>query len=86
MQTPDDKDVDPFVELKLYDPARNDSEVQTSSHLVNEPNPKWGEKFDFLMKSATSVLTVDVWDTLGWMEGRFSLKGLTGAPPSAQLI
>ena len=36
-------------------------------------------QFDFVMASATSVLTIDVWDTLNWLEGRFSLKGLTGA-------
>jgi hypothetical protein len=46
-------------------------------------NPKWGEKFDFVMASATSVLSVDVWDTLNWLEGRFSVKGLTGAPDLA---
>ncbi len=82
-QTPNEKgDVDPFVALSLYDPARNDSERQETSKLVNEPDPKWGEKFDFIMASATSVLTVDVWDSLGWLEGRLSLKGLTGAPLS----
>ena len=36
--------MDPFVELKLFDPARNETEVQQSTHLVNEVNPKWGEK------------------------------------------
>lgn len=71
--------MDPYVELLLYDPARNDAERQESSHLVNEPNPKWDEKFDFVMCSAPSVLTVNVYDSLGWLEGRLSLKGLTGA-------
>ena len=46
--------------------------------LSLQVNPKWGEKFDFVMASATSVLTVDIWDTLNWLEGRFSVKGLTG--------
>lgn len=41
-------------------------------------------QFDFVMASATSVLTVDVWDTLNWLEGRFSLKGLTGARQDAK--
>ena len=79
-QTPNEKgDVDPYVGLSLYDPARKDTERQETSKLVNEPDPKWGEKFDFIMASATSILTVDVWDSLGWLEGRLSLKGLTGA-------
>ena len=71
-------DVDPFVELALYDPATNSTDVLWSSHMVNEPNPKWGEKFDFTMISATSRLTITVWDKLNFFEGRFSLKGLTG--------
>lgn len=80
-QTPNEKgDVDPFVSLSLYDPARNDADKQETSKQVNEPDPKWGEKFDFIMASATSILTVDVWDSMGWLEGRLSLKGLTGVP------
>ncbi|EIE27098.1 hypothetical protein COCSUDRAFT_45729 [Coccomyxa subellipsoidea C-169] len=87
LTTPNEKgDVDPFVALSLYDPARNDSERQETSKLVNEPDPKWGEKFDFIMASATSVLTVDVWDSLGWLEGRLSLKGLTGRKETKQKI
>lgn len=78
-QTPEEKgDVDPFVEFILYDPVTRDSQKQESSKLPNEPNPKWGEKFDFVMVSAPSILTVNVWDTLNWLEGRLSVKGLTG--------
>ena len=58
MQTPDEKgDVDPYVELLLFDPATKETKKQQSSHLQNEPNPKWGEKFDFPMVSAPSILT-----------------------------
>lgn len=78
-QTPKEHgDVDPYVEVALYDPARNETERQETSKQVNEPDPKFGEKFDFIMASATSALNVTVYDTLGWMEGRLSLKGLTG--------
>ena len=76
-------DVDPFVELALYDPATNSTDVLWSSQMLNEPNPKWGEKFDFTMISATSRLTINVWDKLNFFEGRFSIKGLTGAAQSA---
>jgi hypothetical protein len=78
--------VDPFVELSLFDPVRRETEKQETSHLINEPNPKWAEKFDFVMVSAPSVLTVNVFDTLGWMEGRLSVKGLTGAPGGIIII
>ena len=67
------------MELALFDPATNSTDVLWSSHMVNEPNPKWGEKFDFTMISATSRLNITVWDKLNFFEGRFSLKGLTGA-------
>ncbi|KAK9915888.1 hypothetical protein WJX75_005707 [Coccomyxa subellipsoidea] len=87
LTTPNEKgDVDPFVSLSLYDPARNDAEKQETSKQVNEPDPKWGENFDFIMASATSILTVDVWDSMGWLEGRLSLKGLTGRKETKQKI
>jgi len=78
-QAANEGQVDPFVELALFDPATNSTDVLWSSHMVNEANPKWGEKFDFAMVSATSRLTLTVWDKLNFFEGRFSLKGLTGA-------
>lgn len=63
-----DGQVDPFVELSLFDPATGTSKKQTSATWNNEPNPKWGEKFDFVNISATSVLTVTVWDKKGVLE------------------
>lgn len=58
MQTPDEKgDVDPYVELLLFDPATKETKKQQTSQLQNEPSPKWGEKFDFPMVSAPSILT-----------------------------
>ena len=49
--------MDPYVELALFDPASKETRRQETSHLQNEPNPKWGEKFDFAMVSAPSILT-----------------------------
>jgi hypothetical protein len=58
VQTPDEKgDVDPYVEVSLFDPATKEIRRQETSHLANEPNPKWGEQFDFAMVSAPSILT-----------------------------
>jgi len=70
--------VDPFVELSLLDPATGVPQKQWSATWNNEPNPRWGEKFDFVNVSATSILTVNVWDKKGIMEAAFAaLKGLT---------
>ena len=52
--------MDPYVELLLFDPATKESKRQETSHLQNEPSPKWGEKFDFPMVSAPSILTGDL--------------------------
>ena len=58
VQTPEEKgDVDPYVELALFDPSSKETRQQVTSNLQNEPNPKWGEKFDFAMISAPSILT-----------------------------
>ena len=70
--------VDPFVELSLLDPAIGVPQKQWSATWNNEPNPRWGEKFDFVNVSATSILTINVWDKKGLMEAAFAaLKGLT---------
>ena len=63
-----DGQVDPFVELSLFDPATAEVKKQWSATWNNEPNPKWGEKFDFVNISATSLLTVTVWDKKGMLE------------------
>jgi hypothetical protein len=67
------------VELSLFDPATAEVKKQWSATWNNEPNPKWGEKFDFVNISATSLLTVTVWDKKGMLESVrclfFFLKG-----------
>lgn len=73
-----DGQVDPFVELALFDPATAEVKKQWSATWNNEPNPKWGEKFDFVNISATSLLTVTVWDKKGMLESvATAVKGLT---------
>ena len=80
MQTSDNSDVDPLVEMTLDDPANTKPWVQHTSQFINEVNPRFGETFDFVNISATSALNFVVWDKLNFFEGRFSIKGLTGAP------
>ena len=66
------------MELSLLDPATGVPQKQWSATWNNEPNPRWGEKFDFVNVSATSILTINVWDKKGMMEAAFAaLKGLT---------
>lgn len=48
------------MELTLNDPATKRVETQLSSTFENEPNPKWGEKFDFVNISPMSILTLKV--------------------------
>ncbi|KAF8058352.1 aidA [Scenedesmus sp. PABB004] len=49
-------------------------EEQRSSTIYNEDSPRWGEKFDFIMVPAASVLLVTVWDRTSVLEGVASLS------------
>lgn len=69
--------VDAFVEFILLDPTKDD-EKQISSVIPNEPDPRWGQKFDFVMADANSNLLITVFDKKGGMESLVSLKTLAG--------
>ena len=66
------------MELELHDPEKDDVELQRSSVMMNEENPRWGEKFDFVMVSATSTLELTVYDKQGFFDNLLSVKALTG--------
>ena len=72
--------VDPFVELVLQDPTREEEEDQRqlSTCIPNEPSPRWGDKFDFIDVSPSSSLLVTVWDKKGTLESFLSFKALKG--------
>ena len=72
--------VDPFVELVLQDPTREEQEDQRqlSTCIPNEPSPRWGDKFDFIDVSPSSSLLVTVWDKKGSLESFLSFKALKG--------
>lgn len=57
-----DGTVDPYVVLRLEDPASVKPEEQRSSSMTNEANPHYNTKFDFVMISATSTLRIYVYD------------------------
>ena len=78
MQLEETDELDTFVELELHDPEKADVESQRSSVIMNEDNPRWGEKFDFVMVSATSALDLTVYDKQGFFDNLLSVKALTG--------
>ena len=78
--------VDAFVEFVLQDPTREKEERQKSKVVPNEPDPRWGDKFDFVMADANSILHVNVYDQKGSMENLVSLKTLAGASRRSAVV
>ena len=78
LQMEEADELDTFVELELHDPEKADVELQRTSVIMNEDNPRWGEKFDFVMVSATSTLDLTVYDKQGFFDNLLSVKALTG--------
>lgn len=54
--------MDPWVEITLYDKLQGRSETVRSSVKLNECNPRWDMKFDFVDVSAASRVTIVVFD------------------------
>lgn len=54
---------DSYVEMKLTDPDAKQPDVRKSEVVLNEPSPRYRQKFEFVSISATSMLTVTVSDT-----------------------
>ena len=56
--------------------------MQHTKTMMNENYPRWDEKFDFVLISATSKLEVVVMDRTGFMQGMITgnLKRLVGEP------
>ena len=87
VQTPDEKgDVDPYVEVSLFDPATKETRRQETSHLVNEPNPKWGEQFDFAMVSAPSILTCTAPASAFHFDVSMPANDVTPAAPQRRML
>ena len=78
LQLEEADELDTFVELELHDPDKADVELQRTSVIMNEESPRWGEKFDFVMVSATSTLDLTVYDKQGFFDNLLSVKALTG--------
>ncbi|KAK9787262.1 hypothetical protein WJX73_001203 [Symbiochloris irregularis] len=70
--------VDAFVAFRLQDPTKEKEDRHVSRVIPNEPNPRWGDKFDFVLVDSSSVLHLNVYDKKGGLESLLSLKTLTG--------
>lgn len=65
----------PYVELVLVDCDKlRCDERKWSRTMYNDKSPRWGDKFDFVMVSAGSVLNINVWDKTSPWEMVASLK------------
>ena len=73
LQDAQEAQVDPFVEMELDDPVSEHNEVHTSPIIMNEASPRWNQKYDYIMISATSTLTATVYDKQGLFDGIFAL-------------
>jgi hypothetical protein len=79
-------EADPYVTLTLMDNATvsganaggvgrlKEMEELRSNTIYNEDNPRWNEKFDFIMVPASSVLLITVWDQTSMVESVASLS------------
>ncbi|GBF88447.1 hypothetical protein Rsub_01160 [Raphidocelis subcapitata] len=65
----------PYVELLLVDCDKlRCDERKTSRAIYNDTSPRWNDKFDFVMVSAGSMLTLNVWDKTSALEMATSFK------------
>ncbi|KAI8467075.1 MAG: C2 domain-containing protein [Monoraphidium minutum] len=65
----------PYVELLLNDCDKlRCDERKVSRTIYNDQSPRWADKFDFVMISAGSMLTVNVWDKTSAVEMAASIK------------
>ena len=78
--------MDSFCQLKLHDPAKDKPDMQHTKTMMNENFPRWDEKFDFVMISATSRMEVVAMDRTGFMQGMITgnLTRLVGKSSAAQ--
>eukprot|EP00210_Caulerpa_lentillifera_P009648 g9204.t1 len=65
---------DTYVAFHLHDKVAKKTEVQKSTYVLNDDSPRWGDKFDFVMINANSVLNVMVMEKPGFMESMMSMK------------
>lgn len=65
---------DTYVTFSLFDRVTNKVEEQKSSYALNDNNPRWGDKFDFVNINANSTLTVTVVEKPSIMESMITMK------------
>eukprot|EP01025_Chloroclados_australasicus_P000870 TRINITY_DN10304_c0_g3_i1.p4 TRINITY_DN10304_c0_g3~~TRINITY_DN10304_c0_g3_i1.p4 ORF type:complete len:213 (-),score=32.04 TRINITY_DN10304_c0_g3_i1:1388-1981(-) len=66
------------VVVKLSDSIADKDEERETAIVLNEENPRYGAKFEFVFINAGSYLTFEVWDRPGAMENMLNVKAWTG--------
>ena len=59
---------DTYVHFSVHDKVTNKVAERKSTVVPNDSNPRWGDKFDFVMINANSNVVVTVVEKVGFLE------------------
>lgn len=65
--------VDAYVRMTLYDPSTGHTEAFRTTTQINDPSPRFNQKFDFIDVPAISHFTASVYDKSGLIESRLTM-------------
>ncbi len=65
--------VDAYIRMTLYDPSTGNTEAFRTSTQINDPSPRYNQKFDFIDVPAISHFTATVFDKSGLIESRLTM-------------
>ena len=65
--------VDAYVRMTLYDPSTGHTEAFRTTTQINDPSPRFNQKFDFIDVPAISHFTAAVYDKSGLIESRLTM-------------
>ena len=65
--------MDAYIRMTLYDPSTGNTEAFRTSTQINDPSPRYNQKFDFIDVPAISHFTASVFDKSGLIESRLTM-------------
>ena len=65
--------MDAYIRMTLYDPSTGNTEAFRTSTQINDPSPRYNQKFDFIDVPAISHFTATVFDKSGLIESRLTM-------------
>ena len=65
--------VDAYIRMTLYDPSTGNTEAFRTNTQINDPSPRFNQKFDFIDVPAISHFTATVFDKSGLIESRLTM-------------